>query len=232
VAKPWMIDELAHAGPEHLDAGFVAGYDRKQGYPDPTEDLAALRDHGIGRASTVVDLGAGTGQFALAVAPEVARVIAVDVSPVMQAVLGERATAAGLSNIEWVHAGFLSYQHAGPPVDAVFTRNALHQVPDFWKALALDRIARLLRPGGVLRVHDLIFDFQPAEADAALDAWLDQAAEDPSLGYTRDDFAEHLRTEFSTFRWLFEPMLAATGFTIVTAEFDRSIYGSYTCLKA
>jgi ubiquinone/menaquinone biosynthesis C-methylase UbiE len=232
VAKPWMIDELAHAGAEHLDPGFVAGYDRKQGYPDPAEDLAVLRDHGIGRASTVVDLGAGTGQFALAAAPEVSRVIAVDVSPVMQAVLGERAAAAGLSNIEWVHAGFLSYQHAGPPVDAVFTRNALHQVPDFWKALALDRIARLLRPGGVLRVHDLIFDFQPAEADAALDAWLDQAADDPSLGYTRDDFAEHLQTEFSTFRWLFEPMLAATGFTIVTAEFDRSVYGTYTCIKA
>jgi hypothetical protein len=37
VAEPWMIDELAHAGPEHLDAAFVAGYDRKQGYPDPAE---------------------------------------------------------------------------------------------------------------------------------------------------------------------------------------------------
>jgi hypothetical protein len=30
-----MIDELAYAGPEHLDAAFVAGFDRKQGYPDP-----------------------------------------------------------------------------------------------------------------------------------------------------------------------------------------------------
>jgi hypothetical protein len=54
----------------------------------------------------------------------------------------------------------LSYQHTGSPADAVFTRNALHQVPDFWKALALDRIAQLLRPGGILRLHDLIFDFR------------------------------------------------------------------------
>ena len=37
-----MIDELAHAGPEHLDAAFVAGYDRKQGYPDPAADLASF----------------------------------------------------------------------------------------------------------------------------------------------------------------------------------------------
>jgi hypothetical protein len=38
----WMIDELAYAGPEHLDANFVEGFDRKPGYPDPGEDLARL----------------------------------------------------------------------------------------------------------------------------------------------------------------------------------------------
>jgi hypothetical protein len=105
-------------------------------------------------------------------------------------------------------------------------------LPDFWKALALDRMAKLLRPGGVLRLRDLIFDFRPAEAEAVLDDWLDGAAGDPSRGYTREDFAEHLRTEFSTFRWLLEPMLAAAGFTIVTASFEGSIYGAYTCIKA
>lgn len=131
-----------------------------------------------------------------------------------------------------MQAGFLSSEHAGPPADAVFTRNALHQLPGFWKALALDRIAGLLRPGGVLRLHDLIFDFQPADAETVIGAWLDGAAQDPSLGYTRDDFAGHLRTEFSTFRWLLEPMLAATGFAIVAAEFDRQVYGTYTCIRA
>ena len=54
-----MIDELAHAGPEHLDPDFVAGYDRKQGYPDPAQDLDALAALGLGAASAVVDLGAG-----------------------------------------------------------------------------------------------------------------------------------------------------------------------------
>lgn len=232
MTKPWMIDELAHAGPEHLDPDFVAGFDRKQGYPDPAEDLAVLREFGIGAASTVVDLGAGPGRFALAAAAEVSRVVAVDLSPAMQAVLRDRVARAGLPNVECVQAGFLSYEHTGPVADAVFTRNALHQLPDFWKALALDRIARLLRPGGVLHLHDLIFDFQPAEAGPVLDAWLDDAAEDPSAGYTRDDFAQHLRTEFSTFRWLFEPMLAAAAFDIVTAGFDGRIYGTYTCVRA
>jgi ubiquinone/menaquinone biosynthesis C-methylase UbiE len=232
MTKAWMIDELAHAGPEHLDAAFVAGFDRKQGYPDPAADLAAFREHGVGSTSTVVDLGAGTGRLALAVAPAVGRVVAVDVSPAMLALLREQAEKAGLANVECVQAGFLSYAHAGPPADAVYTRNALHQLPDFWKALALDRIAKLLRPGGVLRLRDLIFDFQPAEAEAVLDDWLDGAATDPARGYTREDFAEHLRTEFSTFRWLLEPMLAAAGFSIVAASFEGSIYGAYTCIKA
>jgi ubiquinone/menaquinone biosynthesis C-methylase UbiE len=178
-----------------------------------------------------VDLGAGTGRFALAAAAEVARVVAVDVSPAMQAALRDRVARAGLRNVECVQAGFLSYDHAGPAADAVFTRNALHQLPDFWKVLALDKIARLLRPGGVLRLHDLIFDCQPAEAELVAGAWLAAAARDPSLGYTRADLAEHLRTEFSTFRWLFEPMLAAAGFAILSAGFDGQIYGTYTCVK-
>src|SRR5690348_3108856 len=164
VAESWMIDELAHAGPEHLDAAFVAGFDRKQGYPDPAEDIAALRAHGLNAESTLVDLGAGTGRLALAAAPHVRRVVAVDVSPAMLAALRGRAAEAGLANVECVQAGFLSYEHAGPPADAVYTRNALHQLPDFWKALALDRIASPLKPGGVLRLRDLIFDFQPADA--------------------------------------------------------------------
>ena len=232
MTRAWMLDELAHAGPEHLDPAFVAGFDRKQGYPDPAEDLAVLREHGIGQNATVVDLGTGTGRFALAAAPLVRRVVAVDVSPAMLAVLRERVAEAGLGNVECVQAGFLSYEHAGEFADAVYTRNALHQLPDFWKVLALERIAGLLRPGGLLRLRDLIFDFQPAEAGAVLDGWLADAVEDPERGYTLKDFAEHLRTEFSTFRWLLEPMLAAAGFTIMTAEFDGSIYGAYTCVKA
>ena len=80
MTKPWTLDGLAHAGPEHVDPTFAAGFDRKQGYPDPAVDLAVLRAHDIDQASTVVDLGAGTGQFALAAAPYVGYVVAVDIS--------------------------------------------------------------------------------------------------------------------------------------------------------
>ncbi len=232
MAEAWMIDELAHAGPEHLDPAFVAGYDRKQGYPDPAEDLAAFAARGLGATSAVVDLGAGAGQFALAAARQFGHVTAVDVSPAMLTALRERSAAAGLANLDCVRAGFLSYSHPGPPADGVYTRNALHQLPDFWKVLALDRIARILRPGGVLRLRDLIYDFRPADAERIFRDWFDNAAADPADGYTAEDYAEHIRTEFSTFRWLLEPMLAAAGFEIVTVEFERHLYGAYTCIKS
>ena len=131
-----------------------------------------------------------------------------------------------------MRAGFLSYSHAGPLADGVYTRNALHQLPDFWKALALDRIARILRPGGVLRLRDLIYDFRPADAERIFRDWFDNAAADPVDGYTSEDYAEHIRAEFSTFRWLLEPMLAAAGFEILTVEFERHLYGAYTCIKS
>ena len=228
----WMLDELAHAGPEHLDDSFILGYDKKQGHPDPAADLAAFQQRGLGASSRIVDLGAGTGQFTLPAARQFGHVTAVDVSPAMLAALRRKAEAAGLVSLEFVNAGFLSYTSDGPPADGVYTRNALHQLPDFWKAIALQRIADLLRPGGVLRLRDLIYDFQPREASEIFGGWFAGAAADPAEGYTAGDYAEHIRTEFSTFRWLLEPMLAAVGFEIVSVSFERRLYGAYTCVKS
>ena len=227
-----MIDELAHAGPEHLDPAFVASYDRKQGYPDPAEDLAAFAAHGLGATSAVVDLGAGAGQFALAAARQFGHVTAVDVSPAMLDGAARALCRRGAGQPGLRARGLPQLLDPGPPADGVYTRNALHQLPDFWKVLALDRIARILRPGGVLRLRDLIYDFRPADAERIFRDWIDNAAADPADGYTGEDYAEHIRTEFSTFRWLLEPMLAATGFEILTVEFERHLYGAYTCIKS
>jgi hypothetical protein len=78
----------------------------------------------------------------------------------------------------------------------------------------------------VLRLHDLILDFQPADADTVLERWLDSGEANPASGYTRQDYTEHLRTEYSTFRWPLEPMLTAAGLDIVAADFNRPAYGA------
>lgn len=231
MATTWMIDELAHAGPEHLDPTFIAGYDRKQGYPDPTEDIDALRGRGVEAGSTVVDVGAGTGQFSLAAARAFRRVVAIDISTAMLEVLRGRAGEAGLTNLECVRAGFLSYRHEGAPADAVFTRNALHHLPDFWKGIALNRIHGMLRPGGVLRLQDLVYDLTPADAEERIEGWVTSANSDAAAGYTGEDYAEHVRSEFSTYRWLLEPLLTASGFEIVDVAYRGAMFGAYTCVR-
>lgn len=224
----WWLDELAHAGAEHLDLGYVEGYDRKA-QTDPSIDIEQLRDYGFSSGSTMVDLGAGTGVFAFAAAAECRHVIAVDVSAAMVGHLQTRAADLGLRNIDVVHAGFLSYEHIGPQADFVFTRNALHQVPDFWKAIALDRIRAVLKPGGILRVRDLVYHFEASEAEERMAAWFAGAVDDSTRGWTAAELAEHVRTEHSTFTWLFEPMLEHAGFEILDREYVRGAYAAYTC---
>ena len=226
----WRLDELAHAGQEHLDARYVAGYERKAGY-DPAQDIAILRGHGLDNDSTIVDLGAGTGRFTIEVAAYCREVIAVDVSPPMTALLRQRIAELGITNVTVVEAGFLSYEHSQEPVGFVFSRNALHQVPDFWKGIALSRIADMMVPEGILRLHDLVFDFEPAQAEQRIEAWLQGAVDDPARGWTAAELAEHVRIEYSTYSWLFEPMLERTGFEILDRAYVRSAYGAYTCRR-
>jgi SAM-dependent methyltransferase len=225
--RSWWLDESAYAGAEHLEPAYVAGYERKAGF-DPSEDVEVLVRYGLDRHSTVIDLGAGVGTFAAAVAPLCGHVVAVDVSPAMTAALRHRIERLGIDNVTVVDAGFLSYE-SREPADFVYTRNALHQVPDFWKAIALDRIATWLRPDGVLRLRDLVFDFLPHEADRHIDGWLAGAVDDPTLGWTAGELAEHVRGEFSTYSWVLDSMFERTGFDILERTFRRSVYGTYTC---
>ncbi|MDY6857482.1 MAG: class I SAM-dependent methyltransferase [Thermodesulfobacteriota bacterium] len=61
-------------------------------------------------------------------------------------------------NVEFYHAGFLTYEHASQPVDAVVTTFAFHLLPDFWKGIALKRLNSMLKPGGKLYIHDVIIE--------------------------------------------------------------------------
>jgi protein-L-isoaspartate O-methyltransferase len=124
----WRLDERAHAGDEHRDPDYVAGYERKAGF-DPADDVQVLRRHGLTRDSVVVDMGAGTGVLTAAVAPLCRQVIAVDVSPVMTAALRSRVQRDGLDNVRVVDAGFLSYHHDTAPADFVYTETRSTRYP-------------------------------------------------------------------------------------------------------
>ena len=228
----WWLEETIHAGREHFDEHHTRCYDAKED-AQAAEEVALLEELGVlGAGSSVVDLGAGTGQFTLAAAQVCERVIAVDVSPLMLERLAEKVDLGAAGNVEVARAGFLTYQHAGPPADVVYSRYALHHLPDFWKAIALSRLADLLRPGGVLRLWDVVYSFELRDAERHIEAWIAETmAADVERGWTRAELAEHVRDEHSTFTWLLEPMIERSGFDIVDADYTASVFARYVCKK-
>lgn len=223
----WFVDELSYAGRENLDAGHVARYDAKMD-ASPASEVALLEDLGLTRESLVVEFGAGTGQFTVEVAPACAQVIAVDVSPLMLDRLQAKATDLQLNNVAVVRAGFLTYEHAGRPADFIYSRFALHHLPDFWKAVALDRLRRMTRPGGVIRLWDVVYDFAPTEAQDRIEAWCATGGDAVEGEWSRAELEEHVRDEHSTFSWILEPIIQRTGFEITHTEHsDDGIFLKY-----
>jgi SAM-dependent methyltransferase len=221
----WHLDERTYAGPEHLDPEYVSRYDAKTRL-DLEAALVLLRRHGLGDDVTLVDLGCGTGLLAAAAASEARRVVGVDPSPAMLEVARRRS-----GTIEWVEAGFLTYEHEGDAPQLVHSRHALHHLPDFWKGVALARIHELLAPDGVLVLRDLVYDFDPVEADRRIEDWLAGAAPTPEEGWTRGELEQHVRDEHSTFAWLQETLLERTRFEIVEREVRAGIYTTYVCRR-
>jgi ubiquinone/menaquinone biosynthesis C-methylase UbiE len=226
----WLFDELPHAGEEHLDPAYVGAYDRKA-QTDPSDDVDRLRTFGLDHTSILVDFGTGTGTFALAAAAVCRRVVAIDVSAPMLEQLRERARARNLTNIETVQSGFLTYRHRGEPADFAYSRNALHHVPDFWKGIALQHVAAVLRSGGIFFLRDLVYAFDPEDATEVIETWLARAPLRSEEGYTAADLATHVRTEYSTYTWLLEPMLQRAGFEVRDAEYRSQVFAAYTCIK-
>ena len=222
----WLLDEMASAGRENLDVDHVARFDDISD-PRAAAEVALLVELDLDEYSSVVDLGAGTGQLTLAVATACSRVVAVDVSPAMLERLRSKVAASGVANVEVVHAGFLSYQHLGRPADFVYSRWALHHVPDFWKVLALRRVRSILRPRGVLRLSDVVYSFDHSVAEDRLEQW---CATLPESGdhWVRADIEEHVRDEHSTFAWLLEAMMERSGFRIEDVSYtDDGIFAEY-----
>ena len=120
---------------------------------------------GPGPADACVDLGAGTGFVALALAPVAGSVLAVDISPGMAESLAVRAAEAGLSNVTTEVADLRTFRMPAASVDLVVSSYALHHLRDEDKRTLAAEAAGWLRPGGRLVVADMMFGRGASQRD-------------------------------------------------------------------
>eukprot|EP00043_Microstomoeca_roanoka_P001530 m.33299 g.33299 ORF g.33299 m.33299 type:complete len:265 (-) comp10871_c0_seq5:66-860(-) len=111
---------------------------------------------------SIMDVGAGSGMLSVALAKEAKEVLCVDTSAKMLEKAMEKATAAGLSNVQTLNEPLVSVdQLGGRTFDLVVMSMVLHHIDDIQ---AITRtISASLKPGGKF----LVFDFEKFEGSAS-----------------------------------------------------------------
>ncbi len=125
------------------------------GFAKVRDRLLAIAEPEPGTAC--VDLGAGTGFVALAIAPLVDDVLAVDISPAMAESLTAAAAGAGLENVRTKVADLRALRLPAASSDLVVSCYALHHLRDADKRAVVAEAARWLRPGGRIVLADMMF---------------------------------------------------------------------------
>jgi SAM-dependent methyltransferase len=140
--------------------------------PDLGWLVAALDPAPTDRA---VDVGTGGGHAALALAPAVASVAAIDPTPEMLAVAGRLAAERGVANVTFTRATADTLPFPDASFDLAISRFSVHHWPQ--PEPALREIRRVLRPGGRLGVVDML-----APEDGTLDTFVNavELLRDPS----------------------------------------------------
>ena len=162
------------------------------GGPD-LRDLAALvQARPGGRA---LDLGCGGGHVSFTVAPQVAEIVAYDLSADMLAAVAGVAAQRGLTNVATRQGSVEALPFADASFDLVLTRFSAHHWPSLATALAEAR--RVIRPDGLAVFMDAVSP-GPALLDTHVQAI--ELLRDPS----------HVR-DYSVEEW--RRALSAAGFT-------------------
>jgi ubiquinone/menaquinone biosynthesis C-methylase UbiE len=225
----WQYNEFKHLATDFHDPQQVKTYDARQ-HTNIENEKRLVKELGMGTSHTVIEYGSGTGGFTLAAAKTCKQVYSVDISEAMLDYARSHTAAVGLTNIEFIQAGFLTYTHRGEPVDYIVTKFAFHHLPDFWKSIALQKMNKFLKPDGLLVLEDVVFSFAPQQYEEHLQNWIDTQSSN-GQSFSKEDFEGHIRDEHSTFAWVLEGLLREAGFGIEQVHYWSPIYAHYRCRK-
>jgi 2-polyprenyl-3-methyl-5-hydroxy-6-metoxy-1,4-benzoquinol methylase len=225
LARDWFYSERGRIGLDALVAARSAIYDHDDSGGRARATLTRL---GVQPGWRIADIGCGTGTLACEAAKMGATVDAVDIAPAMLALAEIQARDSRVS-LKTQSAGLLSFNFAPDTFDLIVSEFTLHHLPDFWKAVALARMFRAIKPGGRLFLRDIVFVGVPDGAERDIGQWADFNIKNHD--FPREDVATHMRDEHSTFGWVIERMLTDVGFTLVSADYHAPLHGTYLCRK-
>jgi putative AdoMet-dependent methyltransferase len=228
----WQYDEMKLYGVKFDSEEFADKYDEHhlkfRDYQKETEERIKLL--ALDRESAIIDMGCGTGAFAIHAAGYFSKIYAVDVSQLMINHARKKANEIGIDNVEFHHAGFLTYKHQDEPVNGIVSTLALHHLPDFWKLIALKKLVQMLKPGGRFLLADVVFSFDATDYEANIKRFI-QTMTDRMGAEMKQELETHFRQEYSIFDWIMEEMLEKAGFTIKKADYREGFFATYLCEK-
>jgi putative AdoMet-dependent methyltransferase len=226
----WQYYEPSHPGAD-FDA-LAELYDRSmQKFRDIQGEIhEVLGFLDLQPDQTVLEIGTGTGEFAMAAANHCSKVYAIDLSAGMLRYAEKKARSQGVSNVEFIQGGFLTYEHEGSSLDAVVTQIALHHLPDFWKQIALMQMAGMLKDGGKLCLRDIVYSFDIIGHKRFFEIYISRASETVGPEFAKHIEA-HVRNEYSTLDWIMEGLIERAGFKIELEAYRDGFIGTYFCRK-
>ncbi|NWF81103.1 MAG: class I SAM-dependent methyltransferase [Chloroflexi bacterium] len=137
-----------------LAAQYDAWYATPLGqWADQVETEAIMRMLALPAGAEILDLGVGTGRFALMAAQRGWRVTGIDSSAAMLAVAQARCAAHAAQSIDLVRGQAIALPFTAARFDAVLGLTALCFIPDL--SAALREARRVLRPAGRLVLGEL-----------------------------------------------------------------------------
>ena len=157
---------------------------------------------------TIVDVGSGAGAdacVAAMLAGGQGRVIGVDCTPAMVAKARRNAQAAGLSNIRFIEAEMSALPLPDACADMVISNGVINLSMD--KPRVLAELFRILRPGGRLRIADMVRDpsCTAHPCNTGVESWADCVSGTLEPGHFLEllyaaGFADAVMTDFTGYR--------------------------------
>ncbi len=230
--KDWIYDEFNHVDVDYSIKDNVNVYDSQmesfRDYEKEAKEFLDKLNVSNPEDLTVIDIGCGTGAFSIHASKYFKQIYAVDVSQEMLNTASSKARLSNIDNIEFCNSGFLQFQPT-EKVDIIYTKWAFHHLPDYWKQAGLLNMNKMLKPGGVLFLSDVVFKFDP-DYETNMDTFISEMAKDFSKDFV-DEAKVHIRDEYSTFDWVLQGLIERAGFNIEKSNTEDSLVSEYFCRK-